>query len=116
MKLDPLKLRLLLPSSKTPTQAALVQAVRNAQGCGANAAAVRVSQALAGRWPSWGTVLLIADCMGVEHTALCSEGAELAANTAELLRWQDAGCPVQPVLDGAALVAAVVSVDDVNKC
>lgn len=98
MKLDPLKLRLLLPSSRTPTQAALVQAVRNAQGCGANAAAVRVSQALAGRWPSRETVALIAECMGVAPEAICSEGAELAANAAKLVRWQDAGCPVTPVL------------------
>ena len=109
MKLDPLKLRLLLPSSRTPTQAALVQAVRNAQGCGANAAAVRVSQALAGRWPSDATVALIAECMGVEPSAICSEGDELAGNVRLYQRWVDAGCPVQPVLDGAALVAAVVS-------
>jgi hypothetical protein len=47
--------------------------------------------------------------MGVAPEAICSEGDELAGSVRLYQRWVDAGCPVQPVLDGAALVAAVVS-------
>lgn len=97
MRLDPWKLLTELPTSQTPTRAALTLAIAAATGQSRVVVANRLTKALNGTAASRDTADLCAAAMGVPVARLLSDGDELADNRARLRVWIAAGMPVRPV-------------------